>query len=112
MTDALFLVEDLPVGESFVLDGDEGRHVATVKRVRVGEQLLVGDGRGTILTCVATELRRDAVALDRDIGAFVLTHPQLLQYVRLTSAPTSLRLDRIEHLAAAMEAVGFTTADD
>ena len=29
-----------------VLDGDEARHAGTVKRLRVGEQVLVGDGRG------------------------------------------------------------------
>jgi TetR/AcrR family tetracycline transcriptional repressor len=43
--------------------------------------------------------------------AAVIAHPQLLQYVRLTSAPTGLRLDRIEHLAAVMDDAGFSTAD-
>ncbi|MFL6159506.1 MAG: TetR/AcrR family transcriptional regulator C-terminal domain-containing protein [Marmoricola sp.] len=41
----------------------------------------------------------------------VIANPQLLQYVRLTSAPTGLRLDRIEHLAAVMDEAGFSTAD-
>jgi TetR/AcrR family tetracycline transcriptional repressor len=41
----------------------------------------------------------------------IVANPQLLQYVRLTSAPTGLRLDRIEHLAAVLDAVGFSTAD-
>jgi TetR/AcrR family tetracycline transcriptional repressor len=39
----------------------------------------------------------------------VIANPQLLQYVRLTSTPTGLRLDRIEHLAAVMDTAGFTT---
>jgi len=43
--------------------------------------------------------------------AAVVANPQLLQYVRLTSAPTGLRLDRIEHLATVMDAAGFSTAD-
>ncbi|MFL6060916.1 MAG: TetR/AcrR family transcriptional regulator C-terminal domain-containing protein [Marmoricola sp.] len=50
-------------------------------------------------------------AFARAVRSAVLAHPQLLQYVRLTSAPTSLRLDRIEHLASAMEEAGFTSAD-
>ncbi|MCZ4499157.1 MAG: TetR family transcriptional regulator [Marmoricola sp.] len=41
----------------------------------------------------------------------VTVHPQLLQYVRLTSAPTGLRLDRIEHLASVMDEAGFATSD-
>jgi len=33
-------------GEFVVLDGDEGRHAATVKRIRVGEQIGLTDGAG------------------------------------------------------------------
>lgn len=51
------------------------------------------------------------VAFATAVRAAVLEHPHLLQYVRVTSAPTSLRLDRIEHLAAVMEEAGFTSAD-
>ena len=43
--------------------------------------------------------------------AAVIANPQLLQYVRLTSAPTGLRLDRIEHLATVMDEAGFSTLD-
>lgn len=42
----LFLVPALPSGDSFELDGPEGRHAATVQRLRVGEELLLGDGQG------------------------------------------------------------------
>jgi len=41
----------------------------------------------------------------------IVANPQLLQYVRLTSAPTGLRLDRIEHLAAVLDEAGFSTMD-
>ncbi|MFL6024940.1 MAG: TetR/AcrR family transcriptional regulator C-terminal domain-containing protein [Marmoricola sp.] len=41
----------------------------------------------------------------------IVANPQLLQYVRLTSAPTGLRLDRIEHLAAVLDEAGFATTD-
>lgn len=50
-------------------------------------------------------------AFARATRAAVVANPQLLQYVRLTSAPTGLRLDRIEHLAGVMDAAGFSTAD-
>jgi 16S rRNA (uracil1498-N3)-methyltransferase len=44
----LFLVEQLPPSGEFTLDGPEGRHAATVQRLRVGEELLLGDGRGAL----------------------------------------------------------------
>lgn len=50
-------------------------------------------------------------AFARATRSAVLANPQLLQYVRLTSAPTGLRLDRIEHLAAVMDKAGFSTRD-
>ncbi|RNL60432.1 hypothetical protein EFK50_19040 [Nocardioides marmoriginsengisoli] len=50
-------------------------------------------------------------AFARATRAAVVANPQLLQYVRLTSAPTGPRLDRIEHLAAVMVAAGFSTAE-
>lgn len=50
-------------------------------------------------------------AFARATRAAVVANPQLLQYVRLTSAPTGLRLDRIERLATVMDSAGFSTAD-
>jgi len=50
-------------------------------------------------------------AFARATRTAVVANPQLLQYVRLTSAPTGFRLDRIEHLAAVMDAAGFSTSD-
>ncbi len=43
----LFIVGELPDGE-YTLDGPEGHHAAAVQRLRVGEQLLLGDGRGGV----------------------------------------------------------------
>jgi 16S rRNA (uracil1498-N3)-methyltransferase len=40
-------------GEVLVLDGPEGRHAA-VRRLRVGEAVSVGDGRGLVASCVVT----------------------------------------------------------
>ncbi len=42
----LFLVDALPMGEEFELGGAEGRHAATVQRLRAGEELILADGKG------------------------------------------------------------------
>jgi 16S rRNA (uracil1498-N3)-methyltransferase len=59
----VFLVEALPSGEEFVLDGPEGRHAATVKRLRVGEELVLSDGSGTQVRCSVVAVERDALSL-------------------------------------------------
>jgi 16S rRNA (uracil1498-N3)-methyltransferase len=49
MSRALFYVDAVPeAGEVAVVDGDEGFHAASVRRIRVGEELDLGDGAGTI----------------------------------------------------------------
>ena len=49
---ALFYVDTLPeVGALATVSGDEGFHAATVRRVRRGEQLLLGDGTGELAQC-------------------------------------------------------------
>lgn len=63
MTPPLFLVDELPPGEVVVLDGVEGRHAARVKRLAVGEAVLVGDGRGTVASCVVEHVGADALRL-------------------------------------------------
>lgn len=46
-----------------VLEGDEARHAAQVARLRVGEQVVVGDGRGRVADAEAVSVGRDAVEL-------------------------------------------------
>jgi 16S rRNA (uracil1498-N3)-methyltransferase len=50
----LFLVSSLPEGDSVVLDGPEGHHAADVARLRTGERLLLGDGRGGTASAVVS----------------------------------------------------------
>ncbi|MET9499520.1 16S rRNA (uracil(1498)-N(3))-methyltransferase [Streptomyces sp. NPDC006552] len=48
MTAPVFVVEGpVPDGCSYVLDGPEGRHAVSVKRLRAGESLVLTDGHGT-----------------------------------------------------------------
>ncbi|OBK41365.1 16S rRNA (uracil(1498)-N(3))-methyltransferase [Mycobacterium sp. 1245111.1] len=58
----LFYIDSLPdSGELAVVDGDEGFHAATVRRIRVGEELVLGDGDGGVARCVVEETARDGL---------------------------------------------------
>lgn len=59
----VFLVDQLPDGEHAVLGGPEGRHAATVRRLRAGESLLLSDGHGGLARCQVGEVQRDSVTL-------------------------------------------------
>ncbi len=65
----LFYIEALPeTGELAAVEGDEGFHAATVRRIRRGEQLLLGDGIGGLASCVVEQTGRDGLqarVLDR-----------------------------------------------
>lgn len=76
MSDALFLAPDVDVaiGDTLSVTGDEGRHAAVVKRIKVGESVLVSDGRGGAVRGSVTAVEKAGITL------------QVLQ--RLT-APTS-----------------------
>jgi 16S rRNA (uracil1498-N3)-methyltransferase len=62
-TAPLFLVAAVPEAGPLVLDGPEGRHAATVKRLRVGETVQVADGRGGLGEAEVVALGRDLVEL-------------------------------------------------
>lgn len=62
MSLAVFLAEDLTAGQ-VRLTGAEGRHAAGAKRLRVGEQVELVDGRGTRARCEVLEVARDEVLL-------------------------------------------------
>ena len=61
MSAPLFLVDSLPTGSSFTLDGPEGHHAATVQRLRAGETLLLADGRGGTVHAEVTAVGRGSV---------------------------------------------------
>ncbi|MFR9778953.1 16S rRNA (uracil(1498)-N(3))-methyltransferase [Micromonospora sp. MS34] len=63
MSTPLFLVEALPTGDTLTLDGPEGHHAATVQRLRVGEELLLADGRGGTAAVVVTAVGRGTLDL-------------------------------------------------
>ncbi|MCU1535767.1 MAG: hypothetical protein JWP82_118 [Humibacillus sp.] len=66
MTHQLFLgdasaVAGATVGGALTLEGEEGRHAATVVRLRVGESYWVADGSGRRALCTAETVERASV---------------------------------------------------
>ena len=62
MVATLFYVDKLPdTGSLAVLAGDEGFHAATVRRIRPGERLVLGDGAGGLAHCEVEHAGRDGL---------------------------------------------------
>ncbi len=62
MVATLFYVDALPdAGELAAVGGDEGFHAATVRRIRVGEQVVLGDGAGSLARCEVEYAGRDGL---------------------------------------------------
>lgn len=62
-TPPLFVLDPLPDSSRVVLDGPEGHHAATVRRLRAGETVLLADGRGGLAHAVVDTVGRDRVEL-------------------------------------------------
>jgi 16S rRNA (uracil1498-N3)-methyltransferase len=69
MTEPLFLIDDLTdplpaVGTHLTLAGDEGRHAAVVRRIRLGEMIMIGNGRGQAVRGVVVEAPGPALVVE------------------------------------------------
>lgn len=84
MTHPVFIVDDARLasaesGARVVLDGDEGRHAAMVRRVRAGEMVLLTDGRGLVAEClVVTAGRAELQCEVRSRYDIPAAHPRLV----------------------------------
>lgn len=59
MSKPLFYVDALPaVGARVLLDGDEGFHAASVRRLRVGEAIVLSDGAGEVADCEVIDVAK------------------------------------------------------
>lgn len=56
--------DQLVAGRRVVLDGSEGHHAATVRRLGVGERVLLTDGAGVVADSVVVGAERDRLTLD------------------------------------------------
>ncbi|MEO3868356.1 16S rRNA (uracil(1498)-N(3))-methyltransferase [Nonomuraea sp. B12E4] len=73
MTVPVFLSPELG-GTELTLGGPEGRHAASVRRLRAGERVDLTDGAGTVAECVVREVLKDALRLDV-LGRYEVTPP-------------------------------------
>jgi 16S rRNA (uracil1498-N3)-methyltransferase len=94
-------VVDVGAGDEIVLDGDEGRHAADVRRLLVDEPLDLTDGEGTIASCAVTEVRRGALTV---AVRKVVSLPPPAQ--RLTVVQALAKGGRDEQAVEAMTEVG------
>jgi 16S rRNA (uracil1498-N3)-methyltransferase len=65
MSAPVFLLdrEQLGTGDRLVLDGPEGRHAATVRRLTAGEQVVLTDGHGLSAVCRVVAVGKDRLEL-------------------------------------------------
>lgn len=57
-----FFINDM-VNEEYILQGENGRHAAKSLRMKVGEELVLCDGKGQDYLCEITNIDSDAVAV-------------------------------------------------
>jgi 16S rRNA (uracil1498-N3)-methyltransferase len=84
MTDPLFLSDDLTdplpeVGASVVLDGNEGRHAAVVRRIRPGEMIMIADGRGRGVRGRVVEVHPSSVVIE--VAQYLSAPAEALRFV-------------------------------
>jgi 16S rRNA (uracil1498-N3)-methyltransferase len=97
----LFLVEALPPGNAYTLDGPEGHHAATVQRLKPGERLILADGRGTSAKAEVVRVARGTVETTIIDRSFVEANDP-----RLTVIQGIAKGDRGELAVQAMTEVG------
>lgn len=94
MTEPLFLAPlEAPVpGQVVTVSGEEGRHAATVKRIRVGEVVLVSDGDGTAVR--GPVLRVDKNALMVEVAAVLHSEARPVKYTAVQALPKGDRAEQ------------------
>lgn len=106
MVATLFYVDALPdTGALALVGGDEGFHAATVRRIRPGEQLILGDGDGGLARCVVERAGRDGLAA-RVLGRWSVPPGRPLVTV-VQALPKSERSELAIELATEAGADGF-----
>ncbi|WP_330452217.1 MULTISPECIES: 16S rRNA (uracil(1498)-N(3))-methyltransferase [unclassified Streptomyces] len=102
MTAPVFVVEQLADAPEFVLDGPEGRHAVSVKRLRAGEEVVLTDGRGRW----APGLVRAAEGKDRLVVGLDPVHEEPAPAVRITVVQALPKGDRGEVAVETMTETG------
>lgn len=109
MTLPMFFAESGALGEvepgsSLTVAGDEGRHAVTVKRIQVGEQVLIADGSGLVATCTVREtLGKDSMTVLVDTWGESDSRTDLIVVLAL------IKGDRMERAVEQLTEVGVGT---
>ena len=106
MTDPLFLLDGLAdplpmVGAHLTLGGDEGRHAAVVRRIRPGEMIMIGNGRGGGVRGVVVEV--GVADLVVEVTNHLTSHPEPRRFV---AAQALAKGDRSELAVEMMTEMG------
>ncbi|MEU1100393.1 16S rRNA (uracil(1498)-N(3))-methyltransferase [Streptomyces tibetensis] len=104
MTAPVFVVErfDAGGGGRYVLDGPEGRHAVSVKRLRAGEDVVLTDGAGRWADCIVL----DTEGKDRLILQLDSVSEEPVQQPRVTVVQALPKGDRGELAVETMTEVG------
>jgi len=92
-----FLVDRMPPTGPYLLTGPEGRHAATVKRLRAGENLVLTDGSGALADAVVTEVRRGE--LNVEVGPPTIVEPPAVRVTLVQALPKGDRGELAVELA-------------
>ncbi|GHJ98798.1 16S rRNA (uracil(1498)-N(3))-methyltransferase [Streptomyces sp. NPDC003753] len=104
MTAPVFVVEDFRAGSGgrYVLDGPEGRHAVSVKRLRPGETVVLTDGAGRWAECEVV----DTEGKDRLVVHMHGVNEEPLESPRITVVQALPKGDRGELAVETMTEVG------
>ncbi|MGL4305230.1 MAG: 16S rRNA (uracil(1498)-N(3))-methyltransferase [Mycobacteriaceae bacterium] len=97
MAATIFYLNPLPTGRVALLDGPEGRHAATVRRIGVGERLILSDGRGAYVRAAVTAVFKDSLELALSERQFFA--PPMLKVTVVQALPKSDRSELAVELA-------------
>jgi 16S rRNA (uracil1498-N3)-methyltransferase len=105
-----FLLDELPEPGSFRLTGAQGRHAATVRRLRVGEPLTLVDGRGGAAAATVSAVGHGELSLL--VGSAQYQDPPQLRVTLVQAVPKGERGELAVELAteAGVDAVVPWTA--
>jgi 16S rRNA (uracil1498-N3)-methyltransferase len=104
MTEPLFLAAlDSPaVGQVVELTGDEGRHAAAVRRLKVGEVILISDGNGTAVRGPVASADKNGLAIS--VEEILHESERPVRYVAVQALPKG---DRAEQAVEMLTELGI-----
>ncbi|MFJ5153518.1 16S rRNA (uracil(1498)-N(3))-methyltransferase [Streptomyces sp. NPDC088353] len=104
MTAPVFVVDELTsIGTEFVLEGPEGRHAVSVKRLRPGEDVVLTDGRGRWIEGVVKAAEGKDRLVVSDLASLVEEPPESPRITVVQALPKG---DRGELAVETMTEVG------